>query len=146
MEFLQLVIITLSAFLFALGGTEISPTIKGKRWFRWAILPIILGGIAFFNGLIYWKAIGFMLCLVSALTLPYGQKTSYPMKLLTFIAIFGSTLWIGFSWWIVISPLLVLIMFALSNWKWTANIVFWKAWEFLTGAYLGITVASLIGR
>jgi len=139
METLQLIVISLSAILFSIGGLCWKPA-------RRFILPIILSGIALYCGLIWWKAVGLLICLAISLSMPYGDKTSYPLKALTFIAMFASTLWLGFSWWIVISPVIVFVMFVLSNWKVTQNIVFWRVWEFMTGAYLGITVSDLITR
>ena len=138
-ELLQIISMTISGLLFSLGELK-------YKWLRRYLLPVCLGILALIGGNPWHYTLAMTLCLIGALCLPYGERTSYPLKTLVFMAIFGSTAWLGFSYWQIISPLIVLALFKLSNWKPTANIFFWKAVEFITGGLLGITVASLMWR
>ena len=138
-ELLMIMTITSSVLFIMLGGWR-------WKWLRRFLLPLILGGIVLMAVFSIYKALGLTICLGVSLSLPYGEKTNYIIKTLVFMAIFGSTLWLGFSIWQVISPILAVVLFKISNTKWGQNIIFWKAWEAITGLLLGITISSLIGR
>ena len=138
-EYLMIISMGLGGIMFAIGGT-------GFKWLRRFLLPVCLGIIAIIGGNQWYYSLAMTLCLMLSLSLPYGERTSYALKTLVFMAIFGSTLWLGFSYWQIISVVVALGLFKLSNMKWTANIIAWKIWEFITGSLLGITVASLIRR
>ena len=138
-EMLMIISMTLGGLLFSLGGLK-------YKWLRRFLLPVCLGIIAVISWHAWYYAGAMTLCLMLSLSLPYGERTPTWGKALTFIAIFGSTAWLGFSWWQIIGAVLAIGLFKLSNMKWTQNIIAWKIWEFITGSLLGITVASLIGR
>ena len=138
-EFLMIVCITSCVLLGMLGGWK-------WKWTRRFLLPVILGGLVLITGFEPYKVLGFTLCLMGSLCLPYGEKVNYWIKTLVFMAIFGSTLWLGFIWFQIISPILAIILFKISNTKWGENIIVWTIWTAITFGLLGITVASLIGR
>lgn len=139
METLQLVVMAVSAILFSIGG-------MGLKWVRRWVLPIFLGLVTYQIPTIRQNVPYFALSLIIALYLGYGEKIPTLVKFGVFCAIFGSTLWLGFTWWQPISVILTFLLFRISNTKWGQNIVFHRVWEFLTGAFLGITVASLLTR
>lgn len=145
-ELLMLMAMSISGTLFALGGTEISPKIKGQKWLRRYLLPVLLGIVAYIGGKSLQNSLYFATSLSVSLHLPYGERTPYWIKTIVFISIFSSSLWLGFTLWQIISPILVIILFKISNAKWGQNIIFWKAWEFITGSLVGITVANLLAR
>jgi hypothetical protein len=138
-ELLMIAAMSISGCLFAIGGT-------GFKWARRYLLPVCLGILAIIGGNPWHYALAMTLCLIGSLSLHYGERTNFALKTIVFMAIFGSTAWLGFSYWQIIGVVTALILFKLSNIKWTQNIVFWKAWEFITGSLIGITVASLMWR
>lgn len=138
-ELIMIIVISSSVFLGMLGGYT-------AKWTRRFLLPVILGSLAMLGGFPLYKAGAMTLCLIGSLCLPYGERVNYWIKTLVFMAIFGSTLWLGFTPWQIISPILAVILFKISNTKWGQNIIFWKAFEAITFLLLGLTVSSLIGR
>lgn len=134
----MILILAVCGVLFALGGTGWKPA----RRFG---IPLFLAGIALFMTDTIRSA-GLLVCLIIALSLGYGESKPYWYKALVFLAYGLSFLWIGFSLWVVLTPILCLSMFWLSNLKLTANAFFWKAVEFLMGVFLGITFISCIGN
>lgn len=121
--------------LFAFGGT-------GYKLARRLGIPLFLAFIALLSHVLWWKAMLMGLTLFGALTMPYGERTPYWMKFVTFSLYGASFLWIGTTWWMVITPVICISLFALSNWKYTASIFFWKMCEFLMGTFIGITFIS----
>jgi len=136
-EWLMIAAMAGSGAMFAIGGT-------GPKFVRRFILPVYLGVIALLSHIIWWKCLGLALPLVAALSLGYGEKKPYWYKGLVFISYVLPTLFLGFTWWQIITPPLCLLMFRLSNWKPTSHIFRWKICEFAMGALIGITVASLL--
>lgn len=139
-EWLQIAVLAWCSVLFAVGGT------KGKYWRRF-VLPAGLLVVALLSGVIWWKAVAMAVSLIVALSLGYGERTVYWLKALVFASYGASFLWIGFTWWMLISPAVLMLLFMASNWKPLASTVFWKAWEFLAGAMIALCfIGSLIGR
>ena len=136
-EMLMILAMACGGTLFAIGGT-------GFKWARRYILPLVLGILTKIGGKSWHKCLAFMASLMVALHLPYGEKTPYIVKFLVFSAMFGSTCFLGWSWWQAMGILATFILFKISNTRWGQNIVFHKAWEFITGSLIGITIASLI--
>lgn len=143
-EVYQIIIIILSSALFALGGTEISKTIKGQKWIRRFLLPFLVVLACFFNGIALWRCLVYWITQTAALHLGYGDKLPYWRKLLTAIVYMLPSLFFGFTKWQIIFPILFVVMFFLSNWKYTSNVMKWKYVEILTGVFLGITIADLL--
>jgi len=136
-EWQMILTMALSGTLFSVGGTGFKPA-------RRFILPFLLALMCFWNGFIIWKCIVICAGLMIAFCLPYGSKTSYKIKFLTACAMTLPTIVLGFSWWQIITPLLFMAIFWLSNFKLTANIFKWKICEFLIGTLVGANIASLL--
>jgi hypothetical protein len=131
-EWLAILIMTLSGALFAIGGTGWKPA---RRY----VLPVLLAVTAYFSHISWWQCLGMAVTLIVALSAGYGERTPYWRKALVFAGYGLSFLWIGWTWWIVITPVVCLGLFWLSNNKLTARTFFWKAVELLYGALIGIT-------
>jgi hypothetical protein len=130
-EYLMIFIMALSGSLFAIGGT-------GFKWARRYVLPACLGLIGAFYAP-WWAGLGYAVCLCAVLCMGYGERTPYWLKAIIFSGYGAVGLWFGWSWWVVITPVVLFTLFVLSNWKPTANTIFWKAWEFIAGVLIGIT-------
>ena len=136
-EYLMIIAMGGGGILGALGGT-------GFKYLRRFVLPVLLGTVAILAGCIWWKALLMTLGFVGAFSLPYGERTPYWLKFIVGCAFVLPTAILGFSAWQIITPIAFIAMFALSNWKPTAKIFFWKVVEFIVFALVGITVASFI--
>jgi hypothetical protein len=123
--------------LFAVGGT------KGKYWRRF-VLPSGLLVIAILSHVIWWKSVLMTISLIVALSLGYGERTPYKWKAAVFSTYGLSFLWIGWSWWIVLCPVLCFLLFCLSNWKPTESMFSWKWIEFVYGLFLAVTFISIL--
>lgn len=130
-----------SWLLFALGGTQISDTIPGKKWLRRFVLTALWGLCTFFAGFSYYQAIAvFALgCLMTHLG--YGSKTSWKMRLLVFAGYGLISAPIGISYWNLITAVVCSLMFLLSNTKLTALVFVWKICEGAFGCLIGIQIA-----
>ena len=123
--------------LGAIGGT-------GFKFARRFILPLVLGVLAMLAGFSALKCSIMTLGLIIAFLLPYGSKTPYWGKFLVGCAFVAPTLALGLTYWQIITPIVFIIVFKLSNWKYTSGIFRWKICEFIIFAMIGITVASLL--
>lgn len=137
-EYLMILSMGICGVLFALGGT-------GFKWARRFVMPFILAVIALFCTIVWWKCLAMAFLMAGALCLPYGERTPYWGKFLVGCAFVAPTLFLGFTWWQVITPIAFIIMFKLSNISATNKVFLWKIVEFLTGVLIGATFASLIG-
>ena len=144
-EWLQILMMSLGGILFAAGGTHI-PEVGGQKWLRRFVLPIALGGIAFWAGIEYWRCIGMAIGLCVGFHLPYGERTPYWSKALTACMFTAPTLFLGFSWFQIATPIAFLAMFYLSNTHYWGRLFAWKICEFLTGVYIAVTIVSLINQ
>lgn len=138
-EWLMIFIMVWCSSLFAIGGT------KGKYWRR-LVLPLGLAGIALFSHVLWYKAVLMAISLIVSLSMGYGERDPYINKFMVFCLYGMSFLWIGWSWWVVLTPILCISLFALSNWKPTAKMFFWKYVEFSYGLLLAVTFISTIRR
>jgi hypothetical protein len=141
-ETMAMIIIIGSAILGRMGGAGLPPFHKGWRRF---ILPLFLGLMGCF-------AIGFKIELlyavigsVIAFCLPYGSKTPWWGKCITAICFTLPTLFLGFTIWAIIVPVLFIGLFILSNNKITANEFGWVICEILTFLGVGICWARVLG-
>lgn len=128
-EMTMIYVMAVSLALFALGGT-------GFKWARRYILPAYLGLVG--ASVAPWLAcVGYTITLCLFLCLGYGERASWWYRALIFTGYGASSLWLGWSWWVVITPPVCLGLFFLSDWKITSNSFTWKCVE---GAY-GFLVA-----
>ena len=140
-EILGLITIITSGVLFRLGGMGFPPFKKGWRRF---ILPIFLGII----GIMASQHKIELLCAVIgsgvAFSLPYGSKTPYWLKCIVAVTFTLPVLFLGFTIWIIIVPILFITLFILSNWKKTQGEFGHAITEILTGIGIGITWARVL--
>jgi len=145
-ELLMVLVPGLSWILFALGGTEISQKIKGQKWIRRFVLPIVYLIAGIIAGVAIGQAISVALIACGAFHLGYGEKTSWLARIGVGIAYGLIGFPIGISAWNLITVLGFLGLFKLSNTKLVANIFVWKIVEGMIGLLIGIEVAySLMG-
>ena len=130
--------------LFALGGTQISNTIPGKKWFRRFILPAVFILACLIGGVIWWKSVLVGLISVGAYSLGYGESKKYWEKALVGTSYALITIPIGLSYWNLITAIGFITLFALSNWKPTASIFVHKIIEGSWGLFCGIQLAYLL--
>lgn len=134
----------LSAILFALGGTQISETIPGKKYIRRFILPFLWGLCVWIAGFAIWQAVSVAIMGCGMLHLGYGSKTSWGLKL----AVFGGygliSAPIGLSWWNPIVAVGCVVMFLLSNLPFASGTMVWKVVEGVFGALIGISISFIL--
>jgi hypothetical protein len=144
---LNLIIIpVVSSLLFMLGGYR-------WKYLRRYVLPILLGSACLINGVIWWRAAILMATLMVGTSLPYGDSLQKLLKweplvwLARFFVLSTYTIGaiaIGWSPWIVITPVIGIIMFYISRQKWGEKLVPWKLFEGIMGYLVGFTVAQII--
>ena len=125
--------------LFAVGGT-------GFRWMRRYLMPVLFGVITTLCGHPVLRCAAMSALMSIALHMGYGDKVPYWRKLLTAALWVAPVLIVGFAAFAftLLTPLLFVTLFALSNWKPTSAIFRWKIVEFITGVMIGVTVASVL--
>lgn len=136
-EWIAIGLMSTGGICFAVGGT-------GYKWVRRFVMPITMAILCLTSGIAWWKCLCFTLSAIGAFTLGYGESLPYWRKALTFSAYSIVTLWIGFTWWQIIMPLLCLSAFKLSNIKRTSSTFEWKICEFIIGVLFGITLSCII--
>ena len=132
MEWVIIGILAVTSTLFAVGGT-------GFKWVRRYVLPGLLAlGLILLGGL-WWKVLIACGALCGALHLGYGESKTYWYKFLVGCAYVVPSLLLGFSLWAILTPILFVGLFKLSNWEWTAGDFTWKICEFIFGLLIGAT-------
>jgi len=144
-EWLMILMMMCGGTLFAAGGTDI-PKIGGQKWLRRFVLPSVIGLLAFLSHIVWWKCLILTTGLMVAFHLPYGERSSYFIKMLTAISFILPTLILGLSIWQIITPLNFLLMFYCSNNKYLSRFFPWKVVEFSVGVCIAITVVQLLNR
>jgi hypothetical protein len=140
-----IIILTMSfcSILFASGGTDI-PVIGGQKWLRRFGIPIFLSIIAVLSHVIWWKVSIMAILLIIGLSAGYGENSNYWKKLAVFCMYSVPFLIIGWSIWVVITPIICLLLFKLSNIEQTANDFKWKYVEFAFGYLISVTFISCL--
>jgi len=134
----------ISWLLFSLGGTQISDTIQGKKWLRRFILPTIFGICLFLAHFAWFQALGVAILACLMLHLGYGSHTSWKMRLLVFAGYGLISVPIGISIWNVFTIVGCVILFLLSNIKFSKDTFVWKIWEGTAGLLCGIQLGYLL--
>ena len=135
-ELLQILMMTSGAFLFALGG------LHNKFWRRFVLPAIFCVLLGLYNGQWIKDSVAMaLLCIF--FHLPYGERTPYWGKALVGLSwLIPSIIVLGrFSLWQPLIPIIWIIMFRLSNWKYTEKDFTWKVVEVTIGLLIA---ASLI--
>ena len=145
-ELLMIAIMSISGILFSLGGTEIPYFKTGFKWLRRFVLPIFLALGCVLSGVSWWQASIYALLLCASLHMGYGSSSPYWKKFLIFVSYSGVSAVIGLSWWLVITPVLLLLLFIGSNWKPMASSIFWKAAEFVMGTLIAVSLIAAVNN
>lgn len=135
-EWLMIYLMAVSSSLFAVGGT------KGKYWRRY-VLPLAIGLPCLYY-VELWRIVGYILTLSLALHLGYGSKANWWYRFLAFMGYSLPCLFIGFSGWIIATPILCATAFLLSNNDRFEQMFFWKGVEFFYGLLIAITLIATI--
>ncbi len=138
-EWLMILAMGAGGILGAIGGT-------GFKWVRRYILPLTLGLVAWKAGFKRWKCLVLALGLTVAFCLPYGERTGWAMKAVVACCYSLPTLVLGLSVWQIITPVVFMLLFWLSNTPATEVMFPWKICEFIIFSLVGITVAHLIAK
>ena len=144
-EWIMIAVIGSGALLFPAGGTHIDG-IGGQKWMRRELLPIIWGVALLLSGIVLWKFVLFVVLQDIIFRLPYGERTPYWLKFIVLCCYTAPQFLIGITFWQFLPPILLLILFALSNNPSTAKDVPWKAWEASAGFLVGVSLAVLISK
>ena len=132
--------------LFALGGTQISTNIGGQKWIRRYIMPALAMLFIGLCGFVWWKIILTGGLMIGVLTCGYGDSASWLKRILVGIGYGICTAAIGLSIWNIITPIMFISLFLLSNNKTTANLFIHKIIEGSWGLFIGIQLAfNLMG-
>ena len=135
-EYSMIALMSISGALFALGGT-------GFKWARRYVLPLFIVAFTALYGTFIQHSI-YLIVLCLALHMGYGERTPYWKKFLILCGYSFPALVYGFTWWAFITPVILIVLFRLSNYKLTSEIVFWKFWEFLSGVLIAVTIIDAI--
>ena len=136
-ELLAIFAMASGGLLFSLGGYK-------WKWARRFVLPVALALCAFFGGNDWWRCLGMMLGMIAAFHLGYGEGKGWLWRAFVGVCFVAPTLFLGFTFWQIITPVLWLAMFWLSNNKVFSFLFKWKVVEFSTGVLIGITVSQFI--
>lgn len=144
------------AILFALGGTQISTTIKGQKWFRRFVLPAVVGltvGLA----MTWWQGVLVFLINAAYPWRGYGDRASWFKRVLVFIGYGLRSIPIGWSLWNIFTPVAAMILFVLCNLRVNireydpshielkfGDVFVWKFWEASMGFLIGFQIAYLL--
>lgn len=144
-EWLMILTMIVGGGLFAAGGTDI-PKIGGQKWLRRFLIPSVFFIFMFASQILWWKAALVAVGLCVAFHLPYGERSSYFVKSITAICFVAPTLFLGFSIWQIIVPVMFIGMFYCSNNKYLSRYFPWKVVEFSVGTGIAITIVQLINQ
>ena len=136
-ELKMIVSIVVGVSLYTLGGYK-------WKFLRREVLPIIWGLLLLSLGVHIWKCITYIILQDIVFRLPYGESRPYWFKGLVGVAFVLPTLLFGFTLWQLITPLVFISMFALSNWMHTSNDFTWKICEGSVGFCMGCVIAVLL--
>lgn len=143
-ELVYIAIMMSGGALFALGGTG-KWFLASKAWRRFGVpIAFQIALLALKVNPIVSSAVALTLCAV--LHLGYGESKSWGYKALVGCSYAIPSLFIGLTYWQILAPVIFLVLFALSNWKWTAKDFFWKACEFSYGFLIALTVIGALQR
>lgn len=142
-EWYFIAIIATWTILFPAGGTELPATKKGYKWLRRYFAPALTLPLLLLIGDVAWWRV--VLCCgltAGAMTLPYGKNSTWLERTFTAVCMPLPTLFLGFSWWLPIFPIIFLALFALSNWKVTAKSFPWVVVCAIYGALIGACICG----
>ena len=130
-EWIGMALLGLGPILWMIGGS-------GPKWVRRIAYPIVVAFLAVLLGIGILRSVlaGFLLAVV--LTLPYGDKSSWPVRVTVF-ASYGIPSWaIHFLWWMPILTGITITLIALASRKF--NFVTHKIFEGACGFIQSATI------
>ena len=132
-ELAYIILLPLSSFLVPLGG------FRWKGWRRF-ILPICLFSVCLLFSVSLARSLGVgILCGIST-SLPYGENSSWTMRIITAITFGIIGIPLGVSVLMVVPPIVGIIMLALSKW----GIIQHKICEAVIGFAIALPIADLL--
>lgn len=145
-ELLMVFIPAISWLLFALGGTEISKEIKGKKWIRRFILPCFYILFCIIGGIGWIRSVLIGVLATGTFCLGYGEKKTWLQRIGVGSMYSLISIPIGLSVWNIFTLAGFIGLFYLSNIRRSSSIFIWKIVEGFYGLLVGIQIAySLLG-
>jgi len=135
-EWLMIALMVTSVACFAIGGT-------GYRFVKFTIMPLLFGIIMYFSHVLWWHCLGMAVTMGGAITFGIGEKVPWWRKIIVVGGWSFSTLWIGWSVWQVIAPILILLFYFLSNNRITSRFFPWKICEASFGFWLACILCTI---
>ena len=136
-EWIMILAFLSCAGLFAAGGTEVKATGRGYKWMRRFVMPVGMGIIASLHA-VWWLALIYAVILCATLHPGYGDRCNWFKRVGIFTSYGLSSLLFGWSWWVVVTPVVLSLLFLASNWKPIATSFFWKSFELLAGGLIAL--------
>jgi hypothetical protein len=131
----------ISWILFALGGTQISAKVPGWKGWRRFILPAVYTTAVLIAGYWWWLATLVGIVAMIVYSFPYGDRTPWVIRFCVGCCYGIISAPIGLSWWNVITVVVFVGLFILSNTRVTARTFTWKVCEGFFGLLVGIQIA-----
>lgn len=91
-----------------------------------------------------WRYFATCLCWFISFSLPYGERTPYWLKFIVGCTFTLPLLFIGLNFWMILTPVLFISMFWLSNKIGTAGTFLWKIVEGVIGMGIGVATAYFV--
>lgn len=146
-EIIYILMMVSGVGLFALGGTHIPVLERGYKQFRRYLFPLVMFGLLYWlGGFKLWQILGCCISLSVVLHFPYGSNSDWWERFFTAASYGVPSMFLGRSWWILITPAVFLILFILSNWKETAKDFIWKICEGAIGFTIAASIIGAISR
>lgn len=136
------------AYILMMTAGVLLWTLGGYRWkgFRRFILGPVLCALLLVAGFRMWQAILTGLLTIGVAHLGYGENSPWWKKILTALSYNLPSLVFGWTWWLVLQPIIFLGTFALSNTKATEKDFVWKVCEGIAGLIFVVTIISATQR
>ena len=119
-EWIIIALLGIGPILWMIGGT-------GYKWARRIVYPIAAAILAVLFGARILNAAVMGLLLAAVLTLPYGDRTSWPVRIIVFTSYAIPSWAIHFLWWMPLLTGAVLTLVMLASRR--LNFVTHKIWE-----------------
>ncbi len=142
-EWSMILSVTFSIATFAGGGTDLNG--RGYKWIRRFLMPLGLGSLALLYAP-WWACLGYTVTLSAFLHMGYGSRAGWLYRAFIFTGYGCSALWFGWTGWVVVTPILCLAAFWLSNYKKTEDMFAWKIVEMLFAFLIAATYINALSR
>ena len=143
-EWNYMIAIPICTLLFMLGGYH-------WKYLRRYVMPILLGILCLFNGVVWWRALSYTLMLGVGTSLPYGDSLKvvvyepliWLLRLLVFSTLYLPVLVLATTAWVLalVLSLITFLLFFLSNTKCCERYVPHKVWEAWCGFSIGVLLS-----